>query len=238
MLSSESDVEVGFDEDDLDLFDDEEENSEISDGENINSGKRIRGKGLIWSDAICERSDSPLSFPSHDDIIKDAKTRNLSKRSSKGNRIHNYKCKVSGCPYLFKYCKAQDATYAAHFYSSHSHPTDDMDNSHRGLTESQKSLIVEAIGEKCLSARVVQQYFRKKRKLILPGVCFPSDPPTMKLNNFIQAYKKKNVFLYNPSPTNLVEWCSQHSPSSVDITNETTYNTPFVLGYKSVSISV
>lgn len=69
-----------------------------------------------------------------------------------------------------------------------------MGNSRRGLTENQKSIIVEAIGENYLSARVVQQFFRKKRKLILPGVCFPSDPPTMKLSNFIQALKKKNVF--------------------------------------------
>jgi TATA-binding protein-associated factor Taf7 len=38
MSSSESDIEVGFDEEDLDLFDKEEENSEISDGENFNSG--------------------------------------------------------------------------------------------------------------------------------------------------------------------------------------------------------
>jgi hypothetical protein len=70
MSSSESDVEVGFDEENLDLFDEEEENSEISDGENFNSGKRIKGKGLIWSDAICERSDSPLSFPTYDNISK------------------------------------------------------------------------------------------------------------------------------------------------------------------------
>jgi hypothetical protein len=153
MSSSESGVEVGFDEENLDLFDEEEENSEISDGENFNSGKRIKGKGLIWSDAICERSDSPLSFPTYDNISKMLRQGNLSKRSSKGNRIHNYKCKVSGCPYFFKYCKAQDATFTAHFYSSHSHPIDDMNNSHRGFTESQKSLIVEAISEKCLSAR-------------------------------------------------------------------------------------
>lgn len=102
MSSSESDVEVGFEEEDSDLFDDEEDNSEISDGENSYGGKRIRGKGLLWSDAMCERSDS--TFRSYGDIIVDAKTRNLSKRSSKGNRIHNFKCKVSGCPYLFKYC--------------------------------------------------------------------------------------------------------------------------------------
>jgi hypothetical protein len=69
MSSSGSDVEVGFDEEDLDLFDEEEKNSAISDGENFNSGKRIRGKGLIWSDAICERSESPLSFPTYDNII-------------------------------------------------------------------------------------------------------------------------------------------------------------------------
>lgn len=138
---------------------------------------------------------------------------------------------------MFKYCKSIDATFTAHFYSAHSHPVDDVDNCQRGLSESQKSAVVEAISENCSSARVVQQYFRKKRKSILPGVCFPSDPPTMKLNNLMQAYKKKNVFLYNPSPSNLVEWCLLNSPSSVDITSDTTYNTPFVLGYKSVSFS-
>lgn len=66
MSSIESDVEVGFDEEEADFVNDEEEDSDLSDGENFRSGKIIRGKGLIWSDPVCDSSDSPLSFPSYE----------------------------------------------------------------------------------------------------------------------------------------------------------------------------
>jgi hypothetical protein len=46
MISSKSDIEVGFDEEDSELVNDEEENSDISDVENFNICRKIRGRGL------------------------------------------------------------------------------------------------------------------------------------------------------------------------------------------------
>jgi hypothetical protein len=151
---------------------------------------KIGGKGLNWSEPLSDSSGSIITYINYDKIVEDAKNRNLSKKSCQGNHSHNYKCKVSECQFLFKYCITVDNIFTAQFYGEHKHSDTNFDL-HRGLFESEKLLVLEAISEKYLSARVIQQYFRNKRKASSNDKNFPPDPPTMKLNNFIQAYKKK-----------------------------------------------
>jgi hypothetical protein len=226
------DIETGFDEDESNF---DENESDIIDDNSVNSDdeisfrqKKNRGKGLNWSEPLCDSSGSIITYINHDKIVEDAK------KSCKGNHIYNYKCKVSECQFLFKYCRTVNNIFTAQFYGKHNHSDSNLDL-HRGLSESQKSLVLEAISEKNLSARVIQQYFRNKRKASSDDENFPPDPTTMKLNNFLQAYKKKNISEYNPSPSHLEEWCLKYSQSTIDINNKNTYDIPFVLGYKSVS---
>jgi hypothetical protein len=54
MFSSKSDIEVGFDEEDSELVNDEE-NSDISDVENFNICRKIRGRGLTCCGGVCPR---------------------------------------------------------------------------------------------------------------------------------------------------------------------------------------
>lgn len=65
---------------------------------------------------------------------------------------------------------------------------------------------------------------------------FPEDPNIIKLKNYIQFFKKKNSKLYNPTPSELKSWCHSHSSSTVDLNDDKSYNTPFVLDYMMVSM--
>ena len=60
---------------------------------------------------------------------------------------------------------------------------------------------------------------------------FPLDPQLPKLKNFIQAFKKKNGSMFNPTPHHLKEWCERHCSATVDLAKEETYTIPFVLDY-------
>jgi hypothetical protein len=95
-------------------------------------------------------------------------------------------------------------------------------------------LVEEAFGLGKKSARQVISLFRLKRSQLpdeLSKADFPPDPELPKLKNFIQAYKKKNGYTFDPTPHNLREWCERHSSATTDLEKEDTYNIPFVLDY-------
>jgi hypothetical protein len=65
MFSSKSDIEVGFDEEDSELVNDEEENSDISDVENFNICRKIRGRGLTCCGGVCPRFSTARIYSDH-----------------------------------------------------------------------------------------------------------------------------------------------------------------------------
>ena len=85
---------------------------------------------------------------------------------------------------------------------------------HRGLTGEQKLLVHEAIDQEKMSSRKILSFFRLKRAASLQdgALRFPYDPDIVKLNNYIQAYERKNSSIYNPSPNDLKLWCMSHEP--------------------------
>jgi hypothetical protein len=130
-------------------------------------------------------------------------------------------------------------TFVSYFDGIHDHANPFIDQGdHRGLTGDQKALVEEAFKLKKKSAGNIIQFIRSKRAKITEAIeiaKFPLDPAIGKLNNYIQAYKKKNAFQYDPTPNHLKNWCDSHGPSTVNINDDSTFNTPFVLGYILVS---
>ena len=141
--------------------------------------------------------------------------------------------------YKREYCRiALGSYFVSYFYGNHEHENPANKDDHRGLTGSQKIIIQEAMNNKRKSAKETLHYFRSKRTKILDELSlhdFPQVPNIIKLNNYIQSFKKKNAKSYNPTPTDVKNWCDSHGPSTVDIYDDKTFNTPFVLGHIMVS---
>jgi hypothetical protein len=150
------------------------------------------------------------------------------------------KCKTKGCQYRRKNRKlGPSSTFVSFYDGNHDHSNPLIDQSdYRGLTGDQKVLVKEAFQLKRKSAGYIIGFFRSKRaKLPVTSEIdrFPLDPEIGKLNYYIQAYKKRNTSQYDPTPNHLKNWCDSHSPSTVNINDVSTFNTPFVLGYILVS---
>jgi hypothetical protein len=57
---------------------------------------------------------------------------------------------------------------------------------------------------------------------------FPKAPPLKVLQNFIQNMRAKSG-QSKPTPADLIAWADKHSPDTVDMGDESTWDTPFVL---------
>ena len=104
------------------------------------------------------------------------------------------------------------------------------------LSGDQKLIVEQAFAEDRKSSRDIIAYFCLKRSLSDESskAPFSPDPEISKLNNYIQAYKKRKSSRYNPTPHVLEEWCIGHGSSTVNAEDEGTFNTPFVPNYMMV----
>jgi hypothetical protein len=159
------------------------------------SDRKYRGKGLAWVDHLENSNSDFIMYEDIKDVISDAAKMNYSKASSSSTDVHIYKCKHRGCQYKRKYSRISLGSYfVSYFHGNHEHCSPAINDDHRGLTGSQKIIIQEAIDNKRKSAKEIIHYFRSKRTKIVDELLlhdFPHDPNTVKLNNYIQSFKKK-----------------------------------------------
>lgn len=233
-MSEDLQLEIGF-------CEESDEDSVDSDtpGKGVVAARKSRGNARVWSEPLLDQTGAVLLFTSIDELLLNAAARDLSRKNTNKNHTFNFRCKTNSCPYLLKYCKSLHGLFTAHDCYDHTHESD-LSDGHRGLSQEQKVVVIEAIESNNKSARVIINFFRDKRKRLVDEnklAHFPPDPPIMKINNFLQAYKKKKSNVYNPTPLHLTSWCDDNGPSTVDKEDESTYNTPFVMGYQSVSFN-
>ena len=168
----------------------------------------------------------------------DARRSNYSKIGSSSTDVHTFVCRIKGCEFKKKYRRlGNSGSFVSYCHGSHHHPEMEVLVDRRGLSGEQKLIVEEAFADDRKSSRDIVAYFRSKRSKLSEEssrTSFPADPEISKLNNYIQAFKKKNSQKYNPTPNDLVEWCIRHSPSTVNSKDEGTHNTPFVLNYMLV----
>lgn len=209
----------------------------------VKSSRKSRGKGVKWIDYCAGSNDGVLvEYMNMIAVMNmiDATHMDYSKIGSSNADVLMFKCKTKNCQYRRKYRKLGScSTYVSYYDGEHDHSKQLIGQSdHRGLTGDQKVLVKEAFQLKKKSAGDIIGHFRLKRSKLTETSeidLFPLDPEIGKLNNYIQAYKKRNASQYDPTPKHLKIWCDLHSPSTVNINDVTTFNTPFVLGYMLVS---
>lgn len=220
-------------------YNDDSDDDFCDDGVLNKSNRKYRGENLAWVDHLSNSNTDFVMYEDLNEVISDAAKMNYSKASSSSIDVHIYKCKHRGCQHKRKYCRiALGSYFVSYFYGNHEHENPAIKDDHRGLTGSQKIIIQEAMGNKRKSAKEILHYFRSKRTKILDELLlrdFSQDPNIIKLINYIQSFKKKNAKLYNLTPTDVKNWCDSHGPSTVDVCDDKTFNTPFVLGYIMVS---
>ena len=214
---------------------DDDDSADEQNGTVAESNRKYRGNGLLWEEYIDPITKSHESFMTFEAVTRDAIESDYSKRGSSGANSQIYVCRSKGCRFLKKY-RQIDST--CQFYSCyngvHSHGNDiGLEDDHRGLTGEQKLIVEEAFGLGRRSARQIISLFRSKRSQLTDDSLknFPLDPQLPKLKNFIQAFKKKNGSMFNPTPHHLKEWCERHCSATVDLEKEETYTIPFVLDY-------
>jgi hypothetical protein len=235
---NDDDGDGGDDDDDDDYHDDDDDDDDDyhdDDNDSEHSKKVYRGKGVIWS--IC--TESSESLPTIEAVKLDARASNLSKLGASTYNSHTYVCRSKGCKYKQKYKQSLfDGPFTVYFSGTHIHSSEITGSNKRGLSISQKAVVEEAFTLRMKSARNIIELFRSKRSRLTTKSeieAFPPDPQRRKVNNYIQAFKKKNGSIYNPTPHHLESWCESHSSSSVSIDNEESFNTPFVLDFTLVS---
>ena len=198
------------------------------------STSRKRGKGVSWNACL----DSKRTLETTDSVVQDARGSDLKKLGASTHNSHVFACKIKGCPYKRKYKQDLGKPFQIYHSGIHTHFSDDTSIDHRGLSGPQKSVIEEAFGQRKKSARDIIEFFRAKRSLLTSQAeidLFSPDPKKKKLNNYIQSYKKKNGETFNPTPNDLELWCQSHGPSTANVLDDVSYNTPFVLDYTLVS---
>jgi hypothetical protein len=207
----------------------------------VKSSRKSRGKGVDWID-YCEGNKSGVlvEYIDLEAVQADATHMDYSKMGSSNIDVLMFKCKTKGCQYRRKYRKMGSCgTFVSYYDGVHDHTNPLIDQGdHRGLTGDQKALVQEAFQSKIKSAGNIIAFVRSKRAKLSDEseiAKFPLDPAIGKLNNYIQAYKKKNAFQYDPTPNHLKNWCDSHGPSTVNINDDSSFNTPFVLDYILVS---
>lgn len=197
--------------------------------------KNCRGKALPWEPYLTSDTGEVEYYVNKTDVEANASSFNYLKYSTT-DKEHKYRCKSNDCTYKRKYTlDPETKTFFSKFVGSHDHTeTTSVLAETRGLNPSQKKWVMEAFDLKKIGARDIISYFREKRSNPTT-VEMVVDPKKDKLNNHIQALKKARKSMYNPSATDLKNWCLSHGPSTVNVDNEATYNTPFVLNYEVVS---
>jgi hypothetical protein len=208
-------------------------------GDPSQSNRRFRGTGAIWIDCLDELGNDFISYSSLDEVQKDAAESNYSKIGSSSTDVHTFVCRIKGCYYKKKYRRLGDSgSFVSYSTGDHNHPASEILSDQRGLSGEQKLIIEQAFAEDRKSSRDILAFFRSKRSLSDESMkaSFPPDPEVSKLNNYIQAFKKRKSSKYNPTPNDLEEWCIGHGPSTVNAEDEGTFNTPFVLNYMLVRI--
>lgn len=227
--------------------DDEETDSDNEDNSSTSialSSYRCRGRALDWV-KLYENDDDDvgLSFENIEDAHRHARSYDLSKCGS--STSNTFSCRIKGCPFKMKFSDEGDerSRFFCYTVGSHDHEEDVGDIIQRGLCANQKALVEAAFQQGFKSSRNILEFFQRLRKRktwgdYIRSEKMPRDPKKSVLNNYIQAVKKKNSAEYDPTPKHLKEWCEQHSPSIVDVSNQETFNTPFVLGYNLVSFYI
>jgi hypothetical protein len=207
----------------------------------VKSSRKSRGKGIKWIDYCNESNDGVLvEYMNMEAVQADATRMDYSKMGSSIADVLMFNCKTKNCQFRRKYGKLGScSTYMSYYDGEHDHSKQLIDQSdHRGLTGDQKVLVKEAFQLERKSAGDIIGYFRLKRSKLTETSeidHFPLDPEIGKLNNYIQAYKKRNGSQYDSTSNHLKIWCDSHSPSTVNINDVIMFNTPFVLGYMLVS---
>lgn len=192
--------------------------------------KRSRGKGLPWLPHIDPATGDFHYYSTKMALESDALFCNYGKFSSTATE-DRYRCKIKGCDYIRKYkFDERSETYVSYFHGLHEHAEkSSIFDDQRGLTIPQKQLVHDAFQFKYQSSAEIIEFFRWKRS------CEPAeevaDPEIGKLNNYIQNYKKKKSVQYYPSAHDLRQWCISHGPTTVDLNDEESFNTPFVLNH-------
>ena len=209
-------------------------------GDRSHSNRQFRGKGALWSDCLDELGNDFVSYSTFDDVKTDAVQSNYSKIGSSSTDVHTFVCRIKGCNFKKKYRRmGSTGPFVSYSNGIHSHPDSEVLSDQRGLSGDQKLIVEQAFAEDRKSSRDIVAYFRSKRSNLsdeLSRTSFPPDPEISKLNNYIQAFKKRKSSKYNPTPNDLEEWCIGHGPSTVNENDEETFNTPFVLNYMLVRI--
>ena len=196
--------------------------------------RRFRGKAIPWEQSL----DGP-TLTTLEEVINHARESNFSKIGTK-NDMHRYRCRESNCSFLCLYRFAENAPFVIYTFNVHDHTSscEAEDGKRRGLTSDQIGLVTEAFEMKNTAARPILEFIRQKRHRIEDPIAlsiFPSDPVKTKLNYVIQKIKKQKGYVNYPTPRLLKDWCELHGTTTVDLNNEATHNTPFVIRYKLVS---
>ena len=164
--------------------------------------KKGRGKALKWEKHLVEDKTGSILHQSLGDVVHDAAILDYSKVSSVDLQI-KFKCKFTGCSFVRRYEMGSSiGQFISYFHGAHDHT--DLNaltpEAHSGLTGEQKLLVHEVIDQEKMSSRMV--CLRKCLFFVLREHHLV-DPDTVKLNNYIQAHKRKNSSIYNPSPNDL-----------------------------------
>ena len=165
----------------------------------VKSSRKSRGKGVDWID-YCEGNKSGVlvEYINLEAVQADATHMDYSKMGSSNIDVLMFKCKTKGCQYRRKYRKMGSCgTFVSYYDGVHDHTNPLVDQGdHRGLTGDQKALVQEAFQSKIKSAGNIIAFVRSKRAKLSDEseiAKFPLDPAIGKLNNYIQAYKKKCI---------------------------------------------
>ena len=204
----------------------DDDSADEQNGTVAESNRKYRGNGLLWEEYIDPITKSHESFMTFKAVTRDAIESDNSKRGSSGANSQTYVCRSKGCNFFLMY-RQIDSTcqFYSYFNGVHSHGNDiGLEDDHRGLTGEQKLIVEEAFGLGRRSARQIISLFRSKRSQLTDDSLksFPLDPQLPKLKNFIQAFKKKNGCMFNPTPHHLKEWCERHCSATVDLEKEET----------------
>ena len=163
----------------------------------VKSSRKSRGNGVEWMD-YCEGNKRGVlvEYMNLEAVQADATHMDYSKMGSSNIDVFMFKCKIKGCQYRRKYRKMGSCgTFVSYYDGVHDHSNPLFDQGdHRGLTGDQKALVQEAFQSKRKSAGSIIAFIRLKRAKLTDEsevAKFPLDPAIGKLNNYIQAYKKK-----------------------------------------------
>lgn len=164
--------------------------------DDVAPSKRRRGKGVEWDWCNDDVTKDQISHLGLEAIKFDAAVSNFSKaRGLPEDYSHVYVCRVKGCKYKRKYQKFERfGPFMSYYSGAHDHTDAVSADNQRGLTGEQKLIVMEAMDSNKKSCGDILGYFRSKRSKVSEESkinSFPSDPETSKLNNYVQAYKKK-----------------------------------------------